>query len=226
METKQRQTAFKARISDLLNGKYFVQEGWEPNYVLVGSKKVSRTNVIGVVVSKQSSELGQNEIMVLDDGSGRISVRSFESTGFSQIKVGNVVVLIGRPREYGGEIYIVPEIIRQIEDKKWVEVRKAEFALVKSNGEKNIKNAEIKSEVVEKNDVPESKLKVEEDKSNGASHAEKIIAHIRDMDKGEGVDFEEIVNKYGENNTEKIINGMLERGDLFELKPGKLKVLE
>lgn len=225
-----RQTAFKVKVSDLLNGKYAVQEGWEPNYIPIQGRKVSRANIIGVVVSKQSSELGQSEIVVIDDGSGRISVRSFEGVSFSRIKIGDVVILVGRPREYGGEIYIVPEIIRELEDKKWVDVRKVELELgrkrvVEMEKEDN-KNIDVKEEIV--HDVSsETKTGAFEKKpAEEIGPAEKIIECISNIDRGGGADFEEVIKEYNEENAEEIINSMLKRGDIFELKPGKLKILK
>ncbi|MCX6707767.1 MAG: OB-fold nucleic acid binding domain-containing protein, partial [Candidatus Woesearchaeota archaeon] len=134
MESQARQTAIKTRIRCLLNGKYVVNEGWEPNHILWGSQKISRVNIIGVVVEKNQNEFSSSVSATIDDGSGRINVRSFEENLFlNNLAVGDVVVLIGRPREYSNEIYIMPEIIKPLEDKRWVEVRKIELGPEEKN---------------------------------------------------------------------------------------------
>lgn len=48
---------------------------------------------------------------------------------------------------------------------------------------------------------------------------------IRELDRGEGANFEEVAKKLGPKG-EDIITSLLARGDIFETKPGKLKILE
>ena len=53
--------------------------------------------------------------------------------------------------------------------------------------------------------------------------SEKIIDYIKKNDQGDGVDVSEIFKM---ENGERIINTLLEVGEVFEVKPGKIKVLE
>ena len=53
----------------------------------------------------------------------------------------------------------------------------------------------------------------------------KILKLIKGLDKGNGVSIEEITLKDVEG-VDKIVDSLLKKGDIFELKPGKLKVLE
>ena len=55
---------------------------------------------------------------------------------------------------------------------------------------------------------------------------EDIFLLIKKLDKGDGVAVENIINNFNNDQTENIINQLLENGDIFEIKPGKLKVLE
>ncbi|PIN86147.1 hypothetical protein COV19_06645 [Candidatus Woesearchaeota archaeon CG10_big_fil_rev_8_21_14_0_10_44_13] len=233
METRQRQTAFKVRVSDVLNGKYVVQEGWDPNYITVNGIKVSRVNIIGVIVSKQSNELNQNETLVLDDGSGRVSLRAFEATDFSKVKVGDVVLLIGRPREYAGEVYIMPEIIKAIADKRWADVRKIELELIKpaeghdsqGTGVVKAKQEELKKVDTEEVLYEESEEEETKKEQKEETPAERVINSIKGLDNGDGADVDAVI-KNSSGNAEEIINELLRRGDIFELRPGKIKVLE
>lgn len=203
-----RQVAFKVRIKDLLNGRYVKEEGWEPNYIITkNQRRISRINLMGTVVAKANEER-MGESIILDDGSGRISVRAFKDDVLDKAAIGDIFVLIGRPREYGGEKYIVPEILKKINDAGWIELRKLE--LEKEGGKV----------VEEEGDSVEIEGLAEE-----VPLSQKVIDLIRGRDEGEGVDTDEIIEVYG-SDVERIINGLLINGEIFEIRPGKLKVLE
>ncbi len=210
-KSQKRQIAYKVKINDILKGEYIKEEGeWVPNYIKIENKKVSRINLMAVVVSKQNLENTNYQSLLIDDGSGKISIRSFEEQdNFNNINVGDFVLVIGRPREYFNEKYIVSEILKKIEDKLWVEVRKLEL-------EKETKE-QVKSEVVDK----EEEIEEQADDIN-----KKIFKLIKKIDIGEGADFQEVITKSNTNKAEEIITKLLEQGEVFEIKPGKLKVLE
>jgi RPA family protein len=212
-ESSKRQVAYKVEIADVLNNNYVKEEGWLPNYVAVGDKKVSRVNLLGVIVSKNFQEEGAaSQNFILDDGSGRISLRFFEPG--ASVDVGDVVVVVGRPREFGAERYIVPEIIKKIIEPKWVKVRKLELALEKQ------KTFQKKEPVAEE-------LSVEtEDLVDDSNPLTKIISIIKELDAGAGVGFEEISVKLGTGDADAFVKKLLEQGDIFEVKPGRYKVLE
>ena len=204
-DIQRRQIACKVKIDKINKGKYVQEEGWNPNYIeTVAGEKISRVNLVGVVVGVDSGE-GFNSI-IIDDGSGSISVRDFESK-LSNINVGDSILIIGRPREYGSERYVASEIVKKV-DNKWLRVR----------------NLELKNSVVTEKKAPiEETIVKEESVLDEMPISEKIIDYIRKNDQGEGIDFEEVVSKF---NDESSIKSLLNEGELFELKPGRLKVLE
>ena len=55
---------------------------------------------------------------------------------------------------------------------------------------------------------------------------EEIYLLIKRLDTGDGVAIDDVINKFNNAEAEKILNILLEKGDIFEVKPGKLKVLE
>ena len=119
MANIKRQTAFKCRIAELLNGRYVKREGWEPNYLETSNRNVSRVHVLAVVIESNASSL------TVDDGTGIIEVRSFdEDKTIMQRRIGEMVFVIGRPRVFNEKKYIVADIIIKVENQKWVEVRK------------------------------------------------------------------------------------------------------
>jgi RPA family protein len=54
---------------------------------------------------------------------------------------------------------------------------------------------------------------------------EKLIQIIKEMDSGEGVMIEEIISNSQIKDTEELLGKMLEKGDIFQNSPGKVKVL-
>jgi RPA family protein len=214
-EQQKRQIAEKARIKYILQGRYVQQEGWNPNYIeAVDGRKISRVNIIGAVVSKEEGEEINYNSIIIDDGSGKISARVFgeEIKRLKNVNIGDVVLIVGRPREYGGERYILLEIIKKIEDKKWIEVRQKELG----------KELDVEKEEKAEKDF-EEEVSSAEDVVKEESTAEKIIDFVRKTDGGDGVDIEDIVNEFSD---EDCVKNLLSEGELFEIRPGRVKVLE
>ena len=63
---------------------------------------------------------------------------------------------------------------------------------------------------------------IEDVKEEKGGIAENVIKIIKECDDGEGADYEEVLEKV---KNEKLINSLMEEGEIFEIKPGKLKVL-
>lgn len=202
------------RIKELINGRYVKEAGWEPNYILgKGGKKISRINLMGAIVAKQNNENANYGGIVLDDGSGKISVREFqENKILDKVEIGDFVVIIGRPREYGAEKYVVPEIAKKITNEKWIEVRKLELEHYNSG-----ESGDSEEEIEEVEELVES--------SGEIVLSQKIYNLIKEKDSGKGVSTEEIIKEHGAE-AEKAVNRLLIEGEIFEIRPGQLKVLE
>ncbi len=228
-ENQKRQIAYKVRIKEIINGKYVKEEGWQPNYIITqDNKQISRINLIGTVVSTPADEEINYQSITLDDGTGRISARVFEQNNFfNNINIGDVVLIIARPREYNNQIYLLPEILKKMQDKGWIKVRelelkkqpkiedtKTEETKLSNESEKLPEKGFQKSKIFEKEEIIED---IQE------SIPAKIINIIKEKDKGDGVDFEEILKEI---NNEETIKELLKKGELFEVRPGILKVLE
>jgi len=139
----QRQIAYKVPINQILRNQYIEQEGWNPNYIQINNKQVSRVNLIATVIDRQvSSSL---VTLVLDDSTGIIQARSFNEDikKVTGINVGDTVLIIGRPRKFNDQIFITIEISRKI-DVLWSKVRKIELQKEFSLLDKQ--SAEIKSQ--------------------------------------------------------------------------------
>ena len=103
MMEKKRLTAVKTRIGHVISGKYVVRGGFEPNFVQAGGLKLSRIRIMGTVVDKFAAPSGKLVSITLDDGSGTIRAKMFNSPNFFDVvNEGDIADVIGRVREYEG----------------------------------------------------------------------------------------------------------------------------
>ena len=125
----QRQTAFKVWISSLLSGKYTKgTEQFEAGFIEVNNTKVSRVNLIGIIIDKFEAETQVS--LTLDDGSGSIRVKAWNEnislmTGFN---IGDLVIVVGKVKEYNNQVYVTPEIVKNLDNPLWLKVRKLELS--------------------------------------------------------------------------------------------------
>lgn len=197
-----RQTAYKLNINQILTAPYTQMQGWEPNFLQINSLKVSRVNLIAIIIGIE------NNLITVDDGSGTVQLRAFQETcGLNKIKIGDLALIIARPREYGSERYLVPEIIRPLKNKKWLEYRKEEL------------NHKIKIPIKVMQEIQEQPVQ-------STNALTVIIEKIKELDKGDGADIELLIQNLHVDNPDKHINTLLNEGEIFEIRPGKLKVLD
>ena len=194
----QRQVAYKVLISEILNAAAI------DGQFSIANEKVSRVNIIALSVYKpEDNKLN----MIVDDGTGKINLRSFEYPDFFLgIEAGDPVIVVGRIRDFNNERYIMPEIVKKLEDYGWVNFRKVELKgriLVPSKAH---------------NEVVETKTT--------SNPKDEIYSIIRILDIGDGVPTEDVIKKSKNPDAENIINSLLGNGDVFEIRPGRLKVLE
>ena len=254
-EQKKREIAFKVRINDVLKGEYVKRDGWDPNFININNKQVSRVNIMGVVVSIPDS--GQNNLTI-DDGSGRIEVRSFDNPEMlTSSAIGDIVMMIGRPREYNNARYIIAEVLRKVENKKWMEVRKLELEAIPpiknvegspptepvqaSPSEQVMEQPPIESvqknpseqvmeqpevKTVNENPNPVKEAQPGVESSEPKNVSESVYDIIKKLDNGDGAVTEEVIKASSSPDAEKLVENLLKDGEIFEPAPGKLKVLE
>lgn len=196
---QKRQVAYKLQIRPLLEGPYYQKEGWEPNYLLINNQKVSRINLLAVIIAQTQD---QTFNLILDDGTGQISLRFFELPKKIP-QIGDTILTIAKIREYNQERYLVPEIIKKI-PQKWLEVRRNE-----------LKNSSF---------TPPAPLK-EPLEENQAPY-EYLLGLIKKLDTGDGASVEALIQKATLSDCEALIEALLKEGDIFEISPGKVKILK
>lgn len=218
-----RQIAYKVRIGDLLRGEYVEQGGWQPNFLRVGEKHISRVNLIATVIDTQpGASFGS---VTVDDGSGALQVRAFneDSAKLGQINVGDVVIIIGRPRKYGNQIFISYEIVKKL-DSLWLKVRQKELGDMPINN--NVSSQPIMTSVQKENGVQTETVRAEPVK-DVHEDKKKILGLIRDMDTGNGADIDGVVNNSGlsQQKAEGILEDLIKAGEIYENVAGKIKLL-
>lgn len=202
LQQKKRQIAYKVLIFNILNG-IFSKDELYVGYIKLNNKNISRVNLIATVVDK--AEYSSYSSIMIDDGTGRIPLRTIENNQFfSKIDVSDVVLVIGRIREFNNERYVMPEVIKKI-NSSWLNVRRFE------------QSQSFDNKIIEH---------TTEETNTDSNINETIYLLIKKMDAGDGVAIDDVIKNSNNSEAERIIYKLLENGDIFEIKPGKLKVLE
>jgi len=237
-ESQIRQTAYKVWIADITNGEYTNPGGeWVPSYVQIKDLQVSRVNLIANVIMKYQNEDSTYVTLTLDDGSENIALKAWNEDAklFENIEIGNMVLTIARVREYNGKVYLVPEIVRKLNKPEWMVLRKKE--LIKEFGQRSEVKSQVEIAPIPKT-IQESKSqpKIEEEEiieetikeAPSAGDRQKILDIIENQDTGDGVEIIKIVPKIklGEQETNSLIQELLKEGEIFEIKPGRVKLIE
>lgn len=206
-EQFKRHIAFKLRIGDILIGKPILdQERF--SFLELGNKKIIRVNIVGNIIDKFNSE-GEKKysFFMLDDGSGQIRLKVFgdDTEKFKYVSQGLSVVVIGVLRYWNDELYVSPEIIKEL-DPKYLLVRKLEIEKQKSK-EKDVLGLG-KEQIIAVKDKILGTIKNSE--SDGGIEIDNLIMTLKEISPT-------IINQE--------IQKMLEEGIIFEPRPGKVRYL-
>ncbi len=209
---KKRATAYKVHISDLVNGKWVEK----PNgrFIVTGSGlEIQRARVMGTVVDKFISSQSDFGSITIDDGTETIRAKFWknQNSPINKVQIGDIVDIIGKVKEYRGEVYLVPELVINVDDPNWEIVRELELMVLKPIGETSTLKEEIGVSEEDKT-VPEEDL---------ASKITRIMEVIEKFDEGEGVDFQVIKKETGLSlkELESGLTELLSDGTIYEPRP-------
>ncbi|MCK4550871.1 MAG: hypothetical protein KAT91_02870, partial [Candidatus Aenigmarchaeota archaeon] len=144
--------------------------------------------------------------------------------------------------------YIVPEVVRVVDDYNMITLRKLEIKVFKNNFlKKEGATTKQKEDGEKERGVPEKKKEVKntpkkqehkpEKKKDAAKETkkplddkeirERVVKTIEVLDDGEGVDYTDILKNVDleDNLIEKAIDELLSEGSCYEPRAGKIKVL-
>lgn len=215
---RQRNTAYKLWISQILSGRYVSTE--DQNYLDLNDFQIFRVNIIGNITFVNSSEGYASAL--LDDGSGVIRLKTWQQSTqlLSSLNLGDIALVIGKVKEYNGERYISPDMVKRLDDINWLLVRQLE--LLKeypiSHKQDTEKPALFHEEKIE--DSPLFRLT--------PSLRNKILEFIdsKAISDGAGVDDITASLKIDKKGVEAAIFELVKEGAVYEYKPGRLKLLQ
>ena len=214
----QRQTAFKIWLSEL-DDSVFVKSSkeFEPSYFLVKDKKISRVNVIATIVNKNITEA--YGFLTLDDSTSQIRVKAWREDVkiLDNVSIADTALIIGKLREYNNEMYIIPEVVKKV-NLNWELVRKLELAQERGSpviSTKDYRNEEIENTESSQAEIPPSNLQLQ-------------LISIIDSSNDSGIEIEEICRSLNKTEEEIMpsIKNLLMEGQIFEILPGRYKVLK
>jgi len=201
-EIRKRNVAFKLRIGDVLKGVPMMDEG-KFLFLELGDKKVVRVNILANCVDKFVQE-GEKSFasLTVDDASGQLKLKVFgeDIERVKGIMQGDTLQVIGNMREWNGEIYMIPEVVKKV-DARWLLVRKLEMDEARNN-------------------MPEVE--------GGASEVKNLILDkIKGAESDGGIDRDALVMdvEAGPDVIEVEVKKLLEEGLVYEPRPGRLRYL-
>lgn len=247
---KKRLTAKKAGLAELATGRFVKKGGFESSYVLTGlGRRLSRVRILGLVVDKFESEDGKYAAMTLDDGTETLRCKAFVNVKMFDVATkGDLVDVTGKVREYQGEIYVAPEIVRKVSS-DWETLRMLELKKIWAAQRKVVaKVRELQGQVADTTELKalakkfkldpedvdgileaqESNMIAEEQKITASGEVkEKVLKLIESLDTGTGADYSDILKQSGlsEAKVDAAVQELLESGVCFEPKAGRIKKL-
>ena len=125
-----RLVARKVKIEDITNGSYVRGVEGEPSRVVTPwGEELTSARVMATVVEKFLREDQGYCVVSIDDGTGIVRLKAWREgvPVLADLKVGDLVDVLGRVREYGGEVYLVPDVVIKVRDPNWELVRELEI---------------------------------------------------------------------------------------------------
>ena len=206
-------------------------------------KHVFRARILGTVVEKFVREDQGYAVLRLDDGTETITIRAWKEGARELISFnpGDLIDVIGRVREFEGEVYLVPELVLRVEDPNWELVRELEILRLRKQAlvggrrpqprrEAKLESRELKIELPaapEKGPVVERVEEIEEPPLPEVPEEMKKRALLAfdKLDKGDGVSLANLAAEldisYGE--VEDAVRVLIVDGEVFEPRAGKFK---
>lgn len=199
-------TAIRASVADIMNGDFGDDDG--PRVISPKGVELRRVALIGNIVDQVTGNNNYASITI-DDGTETIRVKAWGTEGDMLQKIsGNIMALvIGKVREYQGEIYIGPEIVREIDDPNLITLHNFErqLAILRLGGKEHTKTqADIDGgELMSYDTSVETKKKAKGSTSLG-NLASEILDYIKASSPEGGVRIEDIAKHFEKKGIESV----------------------
>ncbi len=246
-DQQRRQTAKLADFEQLNSGNYFQREGFEPNFLLTpNGRRLSRARVVGTLVDSFINDDETYGSLTLDDGKDTLQIKFFsEIDQMREFEVGQILEVVGKVREYQGQIYLDGETLVAVNPEKemlhqlrlvktmeeWAQIHETVKQLKESGKEHEDIEKEMAGTLNE--DEVDSLLQSfneafsSENQGEMANIEREVLDAIKELDSGEGADYSDILDEVDEpeEKLESTVNSLLSEGTCYEPKPGKIKKL-
>ncbi len=238
-----REPAVKVRISDIKNGRFFPgeKESMKPSYLLTTfGRKISRVNLFATVTDKFVNEDETYVSLTLDDGTGSIKAKAFRDVVrlVKNLEIGDMVIIIGKIREWGDDFYISVEVARKIEDPNYEIYRKLELIKeilpykrmiieLKSMRERMSEEEFIK-EAKKKFGVDDETIRflLESEREEEKDYKAEVLKIVKELDRGSGVDVIHLfeIMKLPAQTLDAILTELISDGKIEEVEAGRIRV--
>ncbi|MGQ9788026.1 MAG: OB-fold nucleic acid binding domain-containing protein [Candidatus Hadarchaeaceae archaeon] len=224
------------RIKDIVLGQYVRSpDGTQPSYLLTPwGEQVTRVRVMGTVVDRFLREDQSYATLRIDDGSETVSIRAWQEAAkdLEKFKLGDIIDVIGRIREFNGEIYLTPELLIRVEDPNWELVRELEIIAMRRGDmaagvqPKFIKVEPRDQDITAPRDVVEAEEAEEPLPVVSDELKKKVAIAIEKLDTGSGVESITIANELNLSLSQinDVLRVMFVEGDIFEPATGKFRL--
>jgi len=222
---RERMTAVRASISDITNGSFSNDNG--PHVMSPFGVELRRVVIVGFVINKfyrEGDDTGKKrfESITMDDGTDTIGVKVWgdeDADLLEGVKESILALVVGRVREYNDEVYLMPEIVRELTDPNYMSLHLMERykAILNRSGISLPDTVEQQQELLASPSTTVS-----------GKLANDIIAYVRLEAPPEGIPLKDIVayfEKKGQD-SEKIqtrVFNLVAEGALNEVSIGKFR---
>ncbi len=238
-----REPAVKLRIKDIVDGKFFPgeKENMKPSYLITKfGRRVSRVNIFATITDKYTNENESYISFTIDDGTSSIRAKAFRDVAeiVKNLEIGDMVIVIGKIKEWGGDLYINIEVARKVEDPNYEIYRKLELikeilpykrmVLELKNMRERMSEEEFLREAKRKFGLDEDVIGIllESEREEEKDYKAEVLRVIKELDRGEGVDVISLfeVMKLPAQTIDSILTELVLDGKIEEVEAGKIRV--
>jgi RPA family protein len=226
---RERMTAVRASISDITNGSFSNDNG--PHVISPFGVELRRVVIVGFVVNKfyrEGDDSGKKrfESITIDDGTDTIGIKVWgeeDADILESVKERILALVVGRVREYNDEVYLMPEIVRELTDPNYMSLHLLERyqAILNRSGISSVDTLEQQQELLARTSTTTVSGKLAND----------IVAYVRLEAPPEGIPLKDIVayfEKKGQDSEKvqtKVFN-LVAEGALNEVSIGQFRTSE
>lgn len=227
-------TAVRSNVADIVNGTYADDNG--PHVISPYGVELRRVALVGFIVDRYAGQ-GNFASITIDDGTETIRAKAWgaEAGALEAVEPNTLALFIGKIREYEEEVYLVPEIIRELDDPNYMSIHLMEryYALLTKSGETPTITSDLEELLSE--DAPpakESKTKPSGGSGAGLRKIDKqILQYIELHSTPEGVSINDIAEFFAERGKDKVeinlrVIELHDGGKLREIETGRYLLMD